>query len=424
MTAYLNPIARSRGPWRICRTVARWRVASQSHGRSIPFFRGLCERVCAVLAERVVMNPRDRLGGARALAVPLLNAGDLVPDLVFEDDRGEAVSLRSLRGRPFVLAVSSQWNAGGGPPVREDELRAELRGLGAALLVVSPWGPWFLEADDPRRDLALRGAAGGNGAVYHALGVPRDDGGAHPLVLFVIDARGTIRKVHAEPASPREALAVLTALRAAMEAMRAWPALQPLLLNRRELLISTLVSAVALLALSGCGPTAPAEGPTPASPSPTGPTASVKLHVNGTERALTLEPRVTLLDALREQLGLTGTKKGCDHGQCGACTVLVDGRRINACLTLAVMHQKAQITTIEGLARGDDLHPMQAAFIEHDAFQCGYCTPGQILSAVALVAEQRARDEVEIRELMSGNVCRCGAYPNIVAAIQDVQKRG
>src|SRR6202044_2653824 len=127
-------------------------------------------------------------------------------------------------------------------------------------------------------------------------------------------------------------------------------------------------------------------------PAPVSPTVEVKLHVNGTERVLALEPRVTLLDALREQLGLTGTKKGCDHGQCGACTVLVDGRRINACLTLAVMHQKAQITTIEGLARGDELHPMQSAFIEHDAFQCGYCTPGQILSAVALVREERARD--------------------------------
>jgi xanthine dehydrogenase YagT iron-sulfur-binding subunit len=370
------------------------------------------------------MTSRHRLSGAPACAAPPLTAGDLVPDLVFEDDQGEIVSLRGLRGRPFVLAVSSQWNAGGGAPVREDELRAELRGLGAALLVVSPQGPWFLEADDPRRDLALRGVADGTDAVYHALGIPRDRGSAHSLVLFVVDARGTIRKVHAEPAGPREAQAVLTALRAAMEAMRARPAVQPLLLNRRELVISTLVSAIALLALGGCGPPAPAEGPAPASPGHAEPTVEVKLHVNGTERALTLEPRVTLLDALREQLGLTGTKKGCDHGQCGACTVLVDGRRINACLTLAVMHRKAQITTIEGLARGDDLHPMQAAFIEHDAFQCGYCTPGQILSAVALVAEKRAHDEREIRELMSGNVCRCGAYPNIVAAIQDVQKRG
>lgn len=150
---------------------------------------------------------------------------------------------------------------------------------------------------------------------------------------------------------------------------------------------------------------------------------AVKLRVNGTEHALEIEPRVTLLDALREQIGLTGTKKGCDHGQCGACTVLVDGRRINSCLTLAVMQEGASITTIEGLARGDELHPMQAAFIKHDGFQCGYCTPGQICSAVGLLNEGHAKTDDEVRELMSGNICRCGAYPNIVVAIQEVRSQ-
>jgi xanthine dehydrogenase YagT iron-sulfur-binding subunit len=145
----------------------------------------------------------------------------------------------------------------------------------------------------------------------------------------------------------------------------------------------------------------------------------VTLQVNGAERRLAIEPRVTLLDALREYLGLFGTKKGCDRGECGACTVLVDGRRINFCMTLAIMHRGQAITTIEGLAAGE-LHPMQEAFIEHDAFQCGYCTPGQILSAVALIEEGHAGSEAEIREWMSGNICRCGAYPNIVVAIQDV----
>ena len=149
-------------------------------------------------------------------------------------------------------------------------------------------------------------------------------------------------------------------------------------------------------------------------------TVSITLRVNGVDHDLSVEPRVTLLDALRERLGLFGTKKGCDRGECGACTVLIDDRRYNSCLTLAVMQTGHEITTIEGIAQGDDLHPIQAAFIEQDAFQCGYCTPGQIISAVALLNEGHTASEAEIREWMSGNICRCGAYPNIVAAIQSV----
>lgn len=147
------------------------------------------------------------------------------------------------------------------------------------------------------------------------------------------------------------------------------------------------------------------------------------LVVNGVRRTLDLVPWTTLLDALRDHLALTGTKKGCDHGQCGACTVLVDGRRVNSCLTLAVMKDGAEITTVEGLARDGALHPLQQAFIDHDAFQCGYCTPGQICSAAGLLAEGQTADADEIRELMSGNLCRCGAYPNIVAAIQQAMGR-
>jgi xanthine dehydrogenase YagT iron-sulfur-binding subunit len=149
----------------------------------------------------------------------------------------------------------------------------------------------------------------------------------------------------------------------------------------------------------------------------------INLVVNGVRRTLDLVAWTTLLDALRDHLTLTGTKKGCDHGQCGACTVLVDGRRINSCLTLAVMKDGSEITTIEGLASDGALHPLQQAFIDHDAFQCGYCTPGQICSAAGLLAEGRAGDADEIRELMSGNLCRCGAYPNIVAAIQQAMGR-
>jgi xanthine dehydrogenase YagT iron-sulfur-binding subunit len=169
---------------------------------------------------------------------------------------------------------------------------------------------------------------------------------------------------------------------------------------------------------------------------PPPPPVKVELQINGHLHSLTLDPRTTLLDALREHLALTGSKKGCDHGQCGACTVLIEGRRINSCLTLAVMHDGQSITTIEGLATGDNLHPLQTAFVEHDGFQCGYCTSGQICSAAGMLAESRQGmpsyvtddltqpaaelTDAEIRERMSGNICRCAAYPNIVAAIRQV----
>jgi xanthine dehydrogenase YagT iron-sulfur-binding subunit len=151
---------------------------------------------------------------------------------------------------------------------------------------------------------------------------------------------------------------------------------------------------------------------------------AVMLRVNGDARRLRLDSRVTLLDALREHLGLVGTKKGCDQGACGACTVLVDAKRVLSCLTLAAQCEGREVTTIEGLARDGELHPLQEAFIRHDGFQCGYCTPGQIMSAVALLDEGRAGSDEEIREFMSGNLCRCGAYPNIVAAIREVAAEG
>jgi xanthine dehydrogenase YagT iron-sulfur-binding subunit len=153
-------------------------------------------------------------------------------------------------------------------------------------------------------------------------------------------------------------------------------------------------------------------------------TSSVTLSVNGKTEHLEVKPWVTLLDLLREKMNLTGTKKGCDHGQCGACTVLVDGKRVLSCLTLAVMKDGAQVTTIEGIASGDELHPLQQAFIDHDAFQCGYCTPGQICSAIGMFEEGKANTEADVKELMSGNLCRCGANTNIISAIMEVKKGG
>ena len=207
-------------------------------------------------------------------------------------------------------------------------------------------------------------------------------------------------------------------------------------ISRRDLLIAGAASVVATsVPVRGN----PQEAVPAASVMPEEPVMSkVSFHVNGTVRAFELDTRTTLLDALREHLQLTGTKKGCDHGQCGACTVIVDGRRINSCLTLAVMHQGGSITTVEGLGTPDKLHPMQAAFVKHDGYQCGYCTPGQICSAVAVLGEIEAgipshvsadlvakpqATAAEFRERMSGNICRCGAYSNIVDAITEVAGR-
>ena len=199
----------------------------------------------------------------------------------------------------------------------------------------------------------------------------------------------------------------------------------------RRTLIENGTTALLLTALPGAALADPSDHNEPPPPH-----AKIDLQINGHPHSLSLDPRTTLLDALREHLVLTGSKKGCDHGQCGACTVLIEGRRINSCLTLAVMHDGQSVTTIEGLAKDDNLHPLQAAFIEHDGFQCGYCTSGQICSAVGMLAESNSGmpsyvtedlthadaelTYAEIRERMSGNICRCAAYPNIVAAIRQV----
>jgi xanthine dehydrogenase YagT iron-sulfur-binding subunit len=195
--------------------------------------------------------------------------------------------------------------------------------------------------------------------------------------------------------------------------------------TRRSFLRTTGTSAAAAIVAARVPASSPPEPKLPPGVSE-GPkiegAVPVTLRINGKDHALRVDPRTSLLDCLRETVILTGTKKGCDHGQCGACTVHVNGRRVNSCLTLAVMHDGEEITTIEGLGSPDTLHPMQAAFLSHDGYQCGYCTSGQIMSAVALLKEPCGADDAAVKELMSGNICRCGAYANIVAAIQQVRK--
>jgi xanthine dehydrogenase YagT iron-sulfur-binding subunit len=300
-------------------------------------------------------------------------------------------------------------------------LRSQLRGLGAALFVLSEDGGQCLRPDD---ELELRSplAALGARSFEHACslwGVEAAELSHGGLALFVLDAEGDLRFSH-RSASALDPLDLLD--QALAQACR----------TRRELVIASLVSALTGVLVHACTrdahkasaigpqPTAAAHSPARAVVEDSMP---VSLRVNGETHTLELPAQASLLDTLRERIGLTGTKKGCDHGQCGACTVLLDGVRVNACLTLAVMAQ-GEVTTIEGLAHGDTLHPMQAAFVSHDAFQCGFCTPGQIMSAVGLIAEGRAQEDAEIREAMSGNLCRCGAYNNIVHAIRTVQKAG
>jgi xanthine dehydrogenase YagT iron-sulfur-binding subunit len=351
--------------------------------------------------------------------------GQAAPPIDVRYGRGSTITLESFDGQPVVLAFVRGWSPRPGANGTTRALRAELRGLGAVLVMVSDDRVWtFRPDDDVELDASGLDLDGRNVARLQAR-YGFQPGTRHAFGLFVIDGKKVLRFAHLAPSSGTDPFQTLVdALEAAGRKLLARPS-GPVRLSRRELVITSMVSAFASIVLEGCSPQR-----TPVAPHATGAPASaaspdeidVTLHVNGTPRPLRIEPRVSLLDALRERLALTGTKKGCDHGQCGACTVLVDGRRVNACLTLAVMVDGSKITTIEGLADGDKLHPVQAAFAAEDALQCGYCTPGQIMSAVALLREGRARTDDEVREQMSGNLCRCGAYCNIVAAIQSARK--
>ena len=316
--------------------------------------------------------------------------------------------------QPLVIAFADGVSWQQSPTL--ERIRAELRGLGAALLLVGEGRSFSFRPDD---ELDLDGRSDHYGPdarsnLRRACGLPALPSRPDELALAILSSDGLIvarQVVTAENGLSALALGLRAAGREAIAPQH------PLTLSRRDVVLASLVGAFALLATQGCrepAPVAPAVGSAPPAPK----TNKIYLNINGQQHALEIEPRVSLLDALRERLGLTGSKKGCDHGQCGACTVLVSGRRVNACLTLAVMVGDAPITTIEGVAHGDTLHPMQAAFVSEDALQCGYCTPGQIMSALGLVRENRAHTDAEVREQMSGNVCRCGAYGNIVAAIQ------
>jgi xanthine dehydrogenase YagT iron-sulfur-binding subunit len=384
----------------------------------------------------------------------------------------DALTLASFAGQPLVLAFLPGWDPRNATEEALGAARAELRGLGAVLLIVAESSLWCFRPDD---ELELFASADtGSGPELLAL---RSRYGVHagtPAALFVIDEAGIIRFVHvhvhvhghaqAPSGGPERAptfASVVSALERAGRSLysrqvpvdpqavgcgsaeecssgraglddtatspRGRTGWQP---SRREIVVGSLVAA-SWLALGLDGAPAAARDDGGASPSPPAdraagapPEVEISWRINERSHTLRVDARASVLDVLRERMALTGTKKGCDHGQCGACTVLVDGQRVLACLTLAVMADGAKITTIEGLARGEALHPMQAAFVTEDGLQCGYCTPGQIMSAIGLLREGHARTDPEVREQMSGNLCRCGAYPNIVAAIQAARRRG
>jgi xanthine dehydrogenase YagT iron-sulfur-binding subunit len=339
----------------------------------------------------------------------------------------------AFAAQPLVIAFAPRAHLRSLEPSAMHSISAELRGLGAALVVHSDVASFCLRPDDACQISTAqpRFAAAALAELCRAAGAPGARFGAG-FSLFVVDRRSRLRFARIDASCTEEPMQVLLQVLSESGRQLSSPSAARYEMTRRALIVSSLASACAVALAEACNRVESPRAPAPAAaPQPPPPTAAampeqleIHLKINGQDRALRAEPRVSLLDALRERLGLTGTKKGCDHGQCGACTVLMDGRRVNACLTLAVMAQGTSITTIEGLAKGDELHPMQSAFVLHDALQCGYCTPGQILSAVSLVREGRAHSDEEIREAMSGNICRCGAYNNIVRAISEVQKGG
>jgi xanthine dehydrogenase YagT iron-sulfur-binding subunit len=347
----------------------------------------------------------------RELSEPL-PVGAQAPDFDWTDDDGQRVRLSDLRGQPVLLAFfGAHWD-----PARTHQLWVYNQVLGqlpsgGRVLGLAQDGRWceVMLDDEQTMRFPLLGDLGTEGEIAKRYGVFGSQ------AIFVIDEEGVVRWRHVAINGMDVTFDDLA------EAIA--PVREPRRVSRREFMVTTLALSLAITMLPRAGRARADEAAAPAPAAPDAGTTKIALNVNGRDYSVAIEPRVTLLDALRERLQLTGTKKGCDHGQCGACTVHVDGRRVNACLTLAMQVEGARILTIEGLARGDQLHPMQSAFMEHDGLQCGYCTPGQIMSAVACVDEGHAGSEAEIAEWMSGNICRCGAYNGIRAAITHARGR-
>jgi xanthine dehydrogenase YagT iron-sulfur-binding subunit len=349
-----------------------------------------------------------------------LAPGATAPTFWIRDRDGVEHALEEFRGQPVILAFYPRgWDLDGEDQAEVyNRLAARIPGADANLIGLSQDGLWR-ELEFPRGQVRVPLLALNDEALARRFGV------AQGPAVFLIDGDGVIRWRHAGPAGEEPTSDEVLRAVAAVSSPRATSGTAARELSRREFVATLLAAAVAVAlrqrvarAESVMAPTVVSEPPDVSAPS----AVDVTLRVNGKPTRLTLDSRTTLLDALREHIGLTGTKKGCDHGQCGACTVHVDARRVLSCLTLAAMAQGKEITTVEGLAQGDRLHPMQQAFIDHDGFQCGYCTSGQIMSAVALLREPCGPSDDEVRECMSGNICRCGAYPNIVAAIQEVRQ--
>jgi xanthine dehydrogenase YagT iron-sulfur-binding subunit len=335
-----------------------------------------------------------------------LEPGTMAPDFDWLDGEGNYRRLADLRGQVVLLAFFRD----GWDPARAAQLRlynevlGRVPGGGCAIAMTHDGGACEIAFahEDALRVPVLSNAGDQVAARY---GVAGQD------AIFVIDEAGVVRWRHVSDAGSVCRIDDIVQMLGGS---------QPQRVSRRAFLATALAITIAVGVMPRLGraqTTAAAQAGAGSGAMP------VRLTVNGREHELMLEPRVTLLDALRERLQLTGTKKGCDHGQCGACTVHVDGRRVNACLTLAVQIEGARVVTIEGLAQGGELHPVQAAFIAHDGFQCGYCTPGQIMSAVSCIVEGHAGTDADIAEWMSGNLCRCGAYNGIRAAVVEARAR-